>query len=102
MQAISVKFLSPANCRGARLKATCDRGSVTIEYPYGKSSGLDAATVALQVLIAKFLSEDSARYGSTERNPWSGPWFGGTVKDGTTVFVNSWHNDGVTISPAAP
>lgn len=101
MQAITVKFICPTDHRGARLKAACDRGSITIDYPYDKSSGLDAATVALRALIAKFMADDLIGYSSTERNPWSGPWFGGTTKDGTTVFVNGWHNDGVTVSPAA-
>lgn len=98
MQAITVKFFSPTNYRVVRLKATCDRGSVTIEHPCDKSSGLDAATVALQVLLSKFLAEDLIHYGGTGRNPWSGPWLGGTTKDGTAVFVNSWQNPGITIN----
>lgn len=97
MQAITVKFLSPTNYRGARLKAECDRGSVVIGYPHNHSSGLDAATIALKALVSKFLAEDSARYG-TKRNPWSGPWIGGTIKDGTVVFVNQRHAEQITIN----
>lgn len=34
MQAITVKYLRPTNSRGARLKATCTSGSITVGYPH--------------------------------------------------------------------
>jgi len=37
MQAIQTKYLSPTNSRGARIKATCAAGSITISYPYDLS-----------------------------------------------------------------
>lgn len=33
-QAISTKYLAPTNHKGARIKATCDAGSVTIAWEY--------------------------------------------------------------------
>lgn len=34
MQAIRTKYLSPTNTRGARIKATCEAGSLTVPYRY--------------------------------------------------------------------
>lgn len=34
MQAIQTKYLGPTNHRGARIKATCDSGSVTVSWDY--------------------------------------------------------------------
>lgn len=96
MQAITIHYLSPPNARGARLKATCDRGSITIPYPH-ELNRTEAHTAALRALVLRFKREDAERYGSNERNPWSGPWAEGTTKDGTTVFVNTLHTDPVTI-----
>ena len=96
MQAITVKYLSPTNTRGARLKASCDRGSIAIPYPH-ELNRTEAHTTALRALVLRFKREDTARYGSTEHNPWSGPWVEGTTKDGTTVFVNTLHAEPTTI-----
>lgn len=52
MQAITTKYLPATNTKGARIKATCEAGSVTISYPY---SGDEQNThwQAAQALIAK-------------------------------------------------
>ena len=34
MQAIRTKYLGPTNTRGARIKATCEAGNLTISYRY--------------------------------------------------------------------
>jgi hypothetical protein len=34
MQAIFTKYITPTNTRGARIKAWCESGSVTIPYPH--------------------------------------------------------------------
>lgn len=34
MQAIVTKYLGPTNYRGARVKATCDAGSVTLSWDH--------------------------------------------------------------------
>jgi hypothetical protein len=50
---IKTRFLGPTNNRGARIKATCRCGSVTIPYAY-EASGGDAHWLAVQALIKKF------------------------------------------------
>lgn len=37
MQAIQTKFLGPTNHKPARIKATCDAGTVTVSWDYGLS-----------------------------------------------------------------
>ncbi|TXH40544.1 MAG: hypothetical protein E6Q97_39425 [Desulfurellales bacterium] len=39
MQAIQTRYLGPTNSRGSRIKAWCDRGSITIPYPHHLSRG---------------------------------------------------------------
>jgi hypothetical protein len=62
MQAIVTKYLAPTNCRGARVKATCERGTITIPYPHERGPGEDAHRAACQALVAQFDAEDRARY----------------------------------------
>ena len=50
---IKTRFIGPTNSRGARIKATCQRGSVTIPYAH-EASGGDAHWLAVQALIKKF------------------------------------------------
>ena len=69
MQAIVTKYLPATNTRGSRIKAYCERGAVTISYPYELT--IEAAHIAAaDALIARFVKEDAARYG-TVANPWS-------------------------------
>mgnify|MGYP003344477924 CR=1 FL=1 len=49
---IKTKFIGPTNTRGARIKATCQAGSVTIAYPYDLSSA-DVHWAAAKALIEK-------------------------------------------------
>lgn len=42
MQAIVTKYLAPTNSRGARIKATCHAGSITVPYNYSENPHLDA------------------------------------------------------------
>lgn len=49
---IKTKFIGPTNYRGARIKATCQAGSVTIPYPYHESSS-NSHWIAAQTLIQK-------------------------------------------------
>ena len=59
-QAIVTRYLCPTNTRGARIRATCDRGSVSIPYPDEANQGADAHAVAVRSLLAKFAKEDGA------------------------------------------
>jgi hypothetical protein len=52
MQAIQTKYLSPTNSRGARIKASCAAGSITISYPY-ELSGQAVHRKAAEALVAK-------------------------------------------------
>lgn len=92
MQAIRTKYLAATNFRGCRIKAVCERGTITISYPvelisYPFALSGDACHVAAaDALVAKFVKEDAERYGS-KRNPWSAPRVCGRLADGSCVHV---------------
>lgn len=70
MQCIHTKFLPCGNVRGSRIKATCDRGSITIPYPH-ELSGDEVHREAVRRLVAKFAAEDLKTYGTPiAENPW--------------------------------
>jgi hypothetical protein len=50
---IKTRFIGPTNYRGARIKATCQAGSVTVSLDYSLS-GTDAHWQAVLSLIAKY------------------------------------------------
>lgn len=85
MQAILTKYLCATNTRGSRIKASCERGSITISYP-DELSGDAVHIAAKDALVAKFVKEDAKRYGS-ERNPWSRPTVCGWLSSGEAVHV---------------
>lgn len=69
MQAIKTKFLPCTNSTGARIKASCERGSITIPYPYEKS-GEYCHVLAIEALLTKFEREDVTRFRiERQRNP---------------------------------
>ena len=70
MQAITTKYLCPTNFKGARVKASCERGSITLSWP-DELSGSDCHVWAKEQLVSRFIAEDEKRYG-TNRNPWAG------------------------------
>lgn len=60
MQAITTKFHGPTNRLGARIKARCERGSLTVSWDY--AIGIEANhRVACEALLAKFAMEDHER-----------------------------------------
>lgn len=71
-QAIQTKFLGPTNHRGARVKATADAGSITIEWDHrlGIAENHRAAAVAL-----------------ADRFNWGGEWIGGGLPGSGYAFV---------------
>ena len=79
------KYLPATNTRGSRIKAICERGSITISYPQ-ELSGYACHVAAVDALVARFAKEDAAKYG-TERNPWSKPRVYGTLPNGDVVHV---------------
>lgn len=89
MQAIQTHYLPATNCKGSRIKATCERGSITIDYPHDLS-GDEVHRAAVHALIARFVKEDAKRYG-TNRNPWERPFVTGGLPNGDCchVFLDS-------------
>ena len=87
MQAIETKYIGPTNYRGSRIKASCERGNITISYDDALNSD-EAHIAAADALVAKFVKEDEARYG-TSKNPWSSKRImGGLKKTNVHVFVD--------------
>ena len=70
MQSIVTKYMPATNTRGARIKAMCERGSITIPYPDELHQGEDAHMSAVRALVARFDSEDVTRYGSADAASW--------------------------------
>ena len=60
MQAIVTKYLCPTNNSGARIKASCEAGTVTIGYPHERNWGAEAHSEAVKALVVKL--------------GWSGAW----------------------------
>lgn len=87
MQAIHTKYLPCTNTKGFRIKATCERGSVVIPYPY-ELSGDECHREAVRQLVAKFCAEDLKSYGTPiESNPWNRSFATGCLPDGTFAHV---------------
>ena len=64
MQAITTKFHGPTNRMGARVKAYCERGSITVSWDY--AIGIeDNHRAACSALLEKFAMEDCERYSGT-------------------------------------
>lgn len=82
MQAIETKYLGATDTRGSRIKAFCERGSITVPYPHGLS-GDQVHVFAAAQLVAKFLAEDEKQYGTQpEKNPWNRPRICGATQLG--------------------
>ena len=85
MKAFTSKYICPTNYKGARVKAECERGSITLSWP-DELSGEAVHVWAVDQLVAKFVAEDKARYG-TSKNPWLNPRAVGQLKSGEYVHV---------------
>lgn len=77
MQAIQTKFLGPTDRRGARYKATCEAGSLTLECDYKLGSEANHVAVAHD-LIAKL-----GWFHDDKRGDRYGDWFYGATPDGS-------------------
>jgi len=86
MQAIISKFMPCTNTRGSRIKASCDRGSITVSYDH-ETSHEDPHIKAVDALIARFVAEDAVKYGTKENNPWNRPRACGQIPSGDYVHV---------------
>lgn len=71
-QGITTKYLGPTNHRGSRVKATCEAGSVTVEWDHAlNSSGNHAA--AASALLTKLR--------------WAGHYVGSGIGPGAYAFA---------------
>lgn len=87
MQAIITKYLPATNIKGSRIKASCERGSVTVSYDSGVSEQ-EAHVEAVDVLVARFLAEDEKTYGTEQTsNPWGKARACGQIPSGEYVHV---------------
>lgn len=86
-QAIVTKYLPATNTKPSRIKAQCERGSLTVSMSY--EGGIDFEHVnAAKALCAKFVSEDVAKYGSHPKtNPWGRPFVTGCLPSGNYAHV---------------
>lgn len=82
MQAITTKYFGPTNFRGGRIKASAQRGSVTVAYNHALNiEGNHRA--AIDALVVKFVNEDAKKYGTdVTLNPWNRPYVVGAMITG--------------------
>lgn len=88
MQAIITKYIAPTNTRGGRVKATCERGSLTVAWDHQLNIG-ENHRAACDALCAKFDREDAEAYGDDAKSSkfaWSRPKASGQLPSGEYVF----------------
>lgn len=88
MQAIIAKFLPATNFKPSRIKASCDRGSLTISYDCSGLGSDSAFRSAVDQLCARFDAEDEKRRGVKPDllSSWSRPKVSGQIPSGEWVF----------------
>jgi hypothetical protein len=67
MQAIVTKYLNPTDTKGARIKATCDAGYVTVPFDYAGTEEQTHASAAM-ALVRKLGWQD---HGAGMGNIWT-------------------------------
>lgn len=93
MQAILTKYLGPTNHRGSRIKAWCERGSITIPLAYELSLE-DRHRAAVDELLWKFAREDAARFqGTTEHDHHWGQYVTGATPNGYAHVLVNWREN---------
>lgn len=101
MQTIQTSVLPATNTKPTRILVKCARGKMF--FSVGQSSlSISSAELhreAAQALIARFVKEDVARYG-THRNPWQSAFVTGTLPNGDMCHVFSDHCNNVVIGCA--
>lgn len=96
MQAIITKFVNPTDHKGARIKATCDAGSITIPYPHELGEGSKAHALAAMALVRKLGWVPKGPNGE-HQNGHVGAWVvGASNKGDTQTFCFAF---GVTANP---
>jgi len=87
MQAIQTRYLPCTNNKPTRIKAWCERGSITVSNSE-ILSGEEAHRFAVAKLVRKFADEDAKEYGSKDsENPWLRPFVTGGLPGGDFCHV---------------
>ena len=101
MQTIQTKVLPATNTKPTRILVKCARGKMF--FGVGQSplsiSSAELHREAAQALIARFVKDDAAKYG-THRNPWQSAFVTGALPDGSFAHVFSDHCNNVVIGCA--
>jgi hypothetical protein len=71
MQAIETKFIPATNTKPSRIKATCERGILTVSWEHAWSDEDNHREAAL-ALCVKFAQEDAPKT-PFDKNPWARP-----------------------------
>lgn len=89
MQAILTKYLPATNTRGSAIKATCERGSLTVGFhSIDANHDDDKFAIVARMLCDKFVAQDVAKYGSKpEQITWSRPFVTGGLPTGGYAHV---------------
>jgi hypothetical protein len=86
MQAIVTRYFGPGNVRGSRVKATCQAGSITLEWADNLNSN-ENHLAAAKAMVNKM----GWHYGT---------WIAGGLPDGSYVWVCAaaakWHDEAFT------
>ena len=86
-QAIRTHYIPATNYKPSRIKAACDRGSVTVGYDSAESNEA-AHAYAVHTLLNRFIAEDEKEYGTPRgKNPWNRPFVSGGLPDGSITHV---------------
>ena len=81
-QPIFTKYLPATETKGSRVKASCERGSITLSWPCELGTQ-EAHCYAAQCLVERFIAQDAKKYGSDPvKNPWNGKRYMGGIKGG--------------------
>ena len=86
MQAIETKYQGPTNTLGSRIRASCERGSLTVQWDYGMGVE-DNHRAAAARLLSKFGQEDVSKYGGESKTHHWGAFATGTLTDGRFVHI---------------
>jgi methionine salvage enolase-phosphatase E1 len=88
MQAVHTKYIPRTDKCGSLIKARCERGSITISYPFDLS-GDEVHREAVRQLVARFIKEDEedgiCKHSS--QNVWARPFVTGGLPDGTYAHI---------------
>lgn len=71
-QAVITKYIGPTNTKGSRVKASCEAGSITVNWDHSLNSDQN---------------HDAACQALLDKLGWSGEWIGGGTSTGY-VYVN--------------